>query len=132
MIELILWISAWYLIIGVLLFVTTWRSFVIIMKHKNLLKNIKTLPFKYYWIVPVGVIGWIGDVLWNVFYATPLFLQLPDIHGGMRVSDITLSHRLRQILRHDTSIKESDKRWSIADTICSKFIEPHDCDHCGR
>ena len=132
MIENLLWIIAWYFIIGVVMFIVVWRAFILIMGHKDELRDIKTLPIKLYYLVPIGVVGWIGDVLWNIFYATPLFLMLPDVHKGMRIHDITLSHRLRQILRSDTSITEDMIRWKYADILCRKFIEPHDCTHCGR
>jgi len=132
MVDLALWLTAWYFIIGGLIFLYVWFAFALVMRFKDVLEDNETLPLRLYWLVPIGIVGWIGDVAWNIFYATPLFLQLPDIHKGMRIHDITLSHRLRQILRNDTSIVQGMVRWRYADGLCKYFIEPHDCDHCGR
>lgn len=115
-----------YILAGIAIFLTTWVLFMIVMRVKNLPK-----PYVYIFL-PIGIVGWIGDVLFNVFWATLIFKQWPDIHKEMRIHDITLSHRLRQILRHDTSIREGTARWDIASTICRYFIEPHDAPHCGR
>jgi len=130
--DIFLEILGFYFLFFFGLFIATWLAFVIVMKYKGELRDIKALPVKLYWLVPVGVLGWIGDVLWNVFCATPLFMQLPDIYRGMRAHDITLSHRLRQILRGDTLIHEGMLRWHFADILCKYFIEPYDCKHCGR
>lgn len=117
----------WYGFIGVVTFLITWVCFIIFMKTKNAPK-----PIYYLMLLTVGLVGWLLDIFWNIFYATPIFQMWPDIHKGMKISDITLSHRLRQILRHDTHITPGMTRWKIADVLCKYFIEPHACTHCGR
>ena len=111
---------------GIAIFLVTWVCFIIVMRVKDYPK-----PYVYIF-APIAIVGWLLDVLFNIVYGTVIFLQLPDIHKGMRISDVTLSHRLRQILRDDTSIKRGYFRYSIADKLCKYFIEPHDCTHCGR
>ncbi len=115
-----------YITSGVCIFLLTWVLFIIIMRVKGYPK-----PFVYLFL-PIGIIGWLLDVIWNVFWATLIFWQLPDIKRGMRLHDVTLSHRLRQIIRCDTKITPDMLRYKIADKICEIFIEPHDCSHCGR
>ena len=111
---------------GIAMFVITWICFIIVMKVKDYPK-----PYVYLF-APIGIAGWILDVVFNIIYATIMFRQLPDIHKGMRVHDVTLSHRLRQILRDDTSINPDMLRYKLASGLCCYFIEPHDSDHCGR
>ena len=123
-----------YLLFGILLFIFTWLGFKHVMKHKDELdkfEGLKDVPPNLYFTVVVGSLAWIGDVLWNIFYATPAFLQLPDFHRNMDLNDLTLSHRLRQILRNDTSITKGMVRWEYADLICG-LIETKDPTHCGR
>ena len=120
-----------YFNVGLAIFVITWFCFVFLMWGRKHWGRWFVYPLAPLLLV-AGVVGWLLDVFFNIFYATLIFLDWPDIHKGMRVHDITLSHRLRQILRHDTKIKEDSIRWSIADFICEYFIEPSDCTHCGR
>ena len=115
-----------YLNIGLAVFVLTWLLFILVMKVKDYPK-----PYVYIFL-PFGLVGWILDILFNIFYATVIFWQLPDIHKGMKISDATLSHRLRQILRHDTKITDNMVRYKLACLICRYLIEPHDPTHCGR
>ena len=125
----LLWLYL-YIAIGVMVFIVTWICFV-------LFENLRKLPKPFNYIlapiwIPAGIIGYPLDILWNVFYATAVFRELPDFHKGMSINDLTLSHRLRQIFRYETKLKPYMIRWKIAECICEHFIEPSDTSHCGR
>ena len=129
--EYILYFIKWYLLGGIAIFLYTWFCFVVLMWGRKHWGKWWVYPFAPF-LAFFGITGWVGDVVFNIFYASIIFWMPPDIYKGMRIHDITLSHRLRQIFRYDTPIRPQMIRWKIADFFCTYFIEPSDKPHCGR
>lgn len=103
-----------------------WLFFVNVMRWKD---QLATMPlreklYKY----PLGYIGFAGDILWNIVFATVLFIQRPP---GDNIHDWTLTHRLRVILRNKNPEKLDIYRRGLAMFMCKYMIEPWDPGHCG-
>lgn len=66
----------------------------------------------YYFFVFLGVLGLIGDCLYNFTFGTILFLQLPK--------DVTLSKRVERIRKTGVT----GWRRKLADTVCGDILNP--------
>lgn len=120
------------LIITAALLITSfvlWIFFVNVMWMKRNKDKIPKYLMPLAWVF-VGL-GMILDVTFDLIFGTILFQQLPDYHKGMSLHDATLSHRLRKILRGESGIYKSYKRYKFALFVCRHLIEPWDSNHCG-
>lgn len=108
-----------YITVGIVGFFTLWFLFINVMTWKKYQDKIpKVIQYPLY---AIAGIGYIVDVLFNWFYGTAIFLQLPK--------QLTLTKRLRLILI--TENPETSWRFKIAYFMCTKLIEPWDYNHCG-
>lgn len=123
----------WYVIVGAISFVALYVMYIAIMLLKPY-KNTMPRCILYPAYILFGI-GFIGDVLWNIIYGTVIFWQKPDFVGANTdfkgVPLPTLTERLRDIIRGNSSSQIGSFRWVMAKSICEKLLNPWDEGHCG-
>lgn len=137
-----------YLLFGFVLFWFTFVCYVVTMKAKAKREKIEALPKPLFYPVVViiaifAIPGYIGDLLWRILYATPIWLLLgapwrhalplvdTSLSWGRILNNLTLTHLLRKTLDGRAGIEPGTPPHDFSTWLCKYFLEPHDCGHCG-
>ena len=114
-----------FVLTGIGLFLSTYMIFVLIFWAKA---NQKSLPKVLQWVIMgLGGIGFIGDVVFNIMFATVIWLELPDFKGAHFYYMPTLTERMRDTIKAG----KPGYRMTLSIFICKYMLEPWDFGHCN-
>ncbi len=106
-----------------------WVFFVNVMWLKANIDRIPKWTKPFAWAF--AIIGYLYDILFNIFIGTIMFVQLPDF-AGVPYYAPPLTHRMRKILKEARTETLLEKyRFYLAMLLCRYLVEPWDPDHCG-
>ena len=134
-----------YVYWGVSSFFILWFIFANMMQLKPYQKQLQEIPIVYQVAAFIFIIGFIGDILWNIIFASPIFYLLDRWSGYDHKSSqflpafkgitkktlykLTLTARLKQNLL--TRDPRFDVTYKVSIFICLKMLNPFDPKHCG-
>ena len=134
-----------YLCYGILSAALLWFIFANIMQLKPYQAQIENIPIVYQVLAFIFVVGFIGDILWNIIFGSVLFYildrwsgydhkssqGLPSFKGITKSTlyKLTLTARMKQNLL--TRDYRFDKSYKVSNFICLKLLNPFDPNHCG-
>lgn len=105
-----------FIIYAVVSMFILWFFFINVMTWKKYESKIPN------WIKPIlkliAIIGIVWDFLFNITFATVIFLELPK--------ETMLTFRMQRIL-----LTDDGWRFKVARFICRYLVEPWDPNHCG-
>lgn len=133
-----------YILYGFCSFWAIWVLFINVMQFKKYEKTLKQHPYVYYPLAAVFVLGYIGDILWNIIFASPIFYVLDRVSGYSHaqstalpnfklVKDLGSSHKITLTYRLNTILATRDKNsetYKTALFICKYLLNPYDAGHC--
>jgi len=134
-----------YFCIGFVSFFVLWFIFANMMQLKPYISKIKDIPVIYQIVVLIYGLGFLGDILWNIIFASPLFYVLDRYSGNDHKNSqflpifkgVTLKtlYKLTLTARLDYTITEISHIWDasyiLSKFICLKLLNPFDPKHCG-
>ncbi len=134
-----------FIFYGLLSALGLWIIFANMMQLKPYEEQIKKIPIVYEVLAGIFVIGFLGDILWNIIFASPMFYVLDRWSGydhkssqflptfkGITKSTmykLTLTARLKE--NKKTRDPRFDVTYTVSDFICKKLLNPFDPNHCG-